>query len=186
MKAIILTAIAACLLISAQSAVATPGYWTSSDSYPGLGLQKYHIYLYGSYPSWVGEATKIVNEHLNVCIDFNQAVSLNYTNPKPYLCHQVLASQIPSTNDSVIDAGFYMVPSSLNASNARACISLDYHNMYFCGGAAERFNHEIISLFYGNMQYLIYDDVWVVHACSDYHHLKEGTPKYDECISALS
>ena len=113
-------------------------------------------------------------------------MTYNYTNPKPYLCHHIPPSQIPQANDSIIDAGFFVVPRSLNASNARACISLDYHNMYFCGGAAEGFNHEVYSLFYGNMNYLIYDDVWVVNACADHHHLKEGTPKYDECISGLS
>ena len=66
MKIIVVSALATVVLLSgiAPNAMANQRYWTASDSYPGLGLQRYHIYLYGSYPSSTGEATKIVNEHL--------------------------------------------------------------------------------------------------------------------------
>jgi hypothetical protein len=166
------------LTIVAPSAMASQGYWTSSSSYVPFGLEKYHIYLYGSYPSSTGEATRIVNEHLKVCLDFS-------SDQKPYLCHRISPSQIPRANDSIIDAGFFVAPSGLNSSNADACVSVDYHNMYSCSGLKD-FSHLDHYLFYGNMGHFIYDDVWVVHAGADYHHLKEGTPKYDECISALS
>ncbi|HEY7572959.1 MAG TPA: hypothetical protein VH796_16490 [Nitrososphaeraceae archaeon] len=43
---------------------------------------------------------------------------------KPYLCHRISPSQIPRANDSIIDAGFFVVPSSLNSSNADACVSV--------------------------------------------------------------
>jgi len=158
---------------------ANTAYWTASSSFVPYGFQKYHLYLYGSYPSSTNEAIKIVNEHLKVCLDFSP-------NEKPYICHRIPASQIPPANDSIIDAGFFVVPSSLNASNAGACVSVDYHNMYSCGGTAGSFNHEVYSLFYGNMNYLIYDDAFAVHACIEDHHLKEGTKDFNFCMKMLT
>ena len=125
MKTIILTLIVVSLMIGAHSAMANHGYWTSSSSYVPFGLEKYHIYLYGSYPSSTGEATRIVNEHLSVCLDFS-------SDQKPYICHRISPNLIPQANDSMIDAGFFVAPSSLNMSNANICVHVGYRNLYSC------------------------------------------------------
>ena len=96
---------------------AHPGFWTTNSSDIPWRYTQYHVYLYGSYPSSTGEAIRIVNQHLSACVDFSSG-----SDEKPYLCHKVSPSQIPQADDSVIDAGIFVVPRSLNASEARACI----------------------------------------------------------------
>ena len=158
-----------------------PGFWTAHTDIPYIpyitGHTEYHIYLYGTWPSSTDEATKIVNEHLSACLDFG-------TDQKPYLCHRVSPSQIPQANDSVLDAGIFVVPRSLNSSDARACVSLDYHNMYDCGSGIQGDNVDPSThyLFYGSMANLIYEEAVPVHACADKLHFKEGTPKYNDCL----
>ena len=112
---ILLVSLGATLMIGAQSAMASQGYWTSNSSWPRNGLNIYHIFLVGSYPSSVDYVGyKLVDPNLTACLDFNP----NYTNPKPVVCHPIKESEIPLKNDSVIDAGFFVVSDKLNASAA--------------------------------------------------------------------
>lgn len=73
--------------VIAPAVMATQGYWTSNDSYPPKGLKKYHIFLDGTYPSYVDRSYRLVNQNLTTCLDFNP----NYTNPnpKPLVCHPI-------------------------------------------------------------------------------------------------
>ena len=141
--------------------------------------------LNGSYPSSAFRAAKIVNEHLKACLDFNY----NYTDPtpKPFLCHPIKESDIPLKNDSVIDAGFFVAPSSLNSSNANVCIATQFFNMYSCAGSEpERGPGLITELHYSNMDRLVYDDAGAADACLNYHHYKEGTDDFNFCMKMLS
>jgi hypothetical protein len=108
---------------------ATTVYWTASDSYAPQNLTKYHVFLDESYPSSAFKAAKIANEHLNVCLDFSPSNIV-----KPYICHQVPTARIPPFDDSIINAGFFVVPSSLNPSEAGVCIAPQHHDMYSCAG----------------------------------------------------
>lgn len=162
--------------------IAHPGFWTTNSSDIPWRYTQYHVYLYGSYPSSTGEAIRIVNEHLSACVDFSSV-----PDQKPYLCHKVSPSRIPQADDSVIDAGIFVVPRSLNASEARACILVNYHNMGGCGSpGGDDIGLYHSYLFYGSMDDLIYADASDMHSCADYYHLKEGTPKFDECMKAVS
>ena len=103
--------------------MASHGYWTASDSYPPEGLKKYHLFLDETFPSSAFRGAKLVNENLTVCLDFNP----DYDHPKPVVCHPIKESDIPSTNNSIMDAGFYVVSDKLNESAARRSC-----NFYFC------------------------------------------------------
>jgi hypothetical protein len=74
----------------------------------------------------------------------------------------------------------------ISFAKAGACVSVDVYNMYSCGGTEGNLNHEIYSLFYGNMNYLIYDYVYAYDACLNDNHLKPGTKDFDECQSDFS
>lgn len=78
--------------------MASQGYWTPYSSDPSRGLKKYHIFLGGTYPSYVEKATKLVNENLTVCLDFSSTDAFPDT-PKPLVCHPIKEREIPRTND---------------------------------------------------------------------------------------
>jgi hypothetical protein len=84
MKIVPVSALAVAVILSAiaPNVMVSQGFWTASDSFVPRGFQRYHLYVYGSYPSSTGEAIKIVNEHLKVCLDFS-------SDQKPYLCHRI-------------------------------------------------------------------------------------------------
>ena len=149
MKIVLISALAIVILLSAIKAnvIASRGYWTSNSSWPPNGLNIYHIFLVGSYPSSIDYiGYKLVNPHLTACLDFNY----NYTNPKPVVCHPIKESEIPLKNDSVIDAGFFVVSDKLNASAATACVNISYRNMYSCGQSSviDPYSPSIPKLFY--------------------------------------
>ena len=82
-------------------------------------METYHLFLVGTYQSATDSmGAKLVNPNLTACLDFNP----NYTNPKPAVCHPIKESEIPLKNDSVIDAGFFVVSDKLNASDANVCV----------------------------------------------------------------
>jgi hypothetical protein len=104
---------------------------------------------------------------------------------EPFVCHQIKESEIPKTNDSILDVGYFVVSDKLNETAAEACIS-GYHNWDLC-------NSQTIDAdsAYGDTKILehmapTYDDVWVNDACLNYHHLKEGTPEFQDCEEGLS
>ena len=124
-----------------------PGFWTANFLDSRQDYVRYHVYLYGSFPSSTDTSTRIVNEHLSACVDFS-------TNEKPYLCHRVLPSQIPKADDGTIDAGIFVVPGNFNVSAAKVCVSVDYHHMYGCGSLNENTSPFINHIFYGDMSEL--------------------------------
>ena len=138
------------------------------------------MFLDGLYPSSINRHTRLLNQNLSACIDFSNNSSVT-------LCHQINESDIPNINDSILDAGFFVVSDKLNETAAEACISIGYHNWgVFCNGETIDTNS-----FYSNAKYFAqvgptYDDVSVNDACLNYHHLKEGTPEFHDCERALS
>jgi hypothetical protein len=107
--------------------MASKGYWTASDSGSSEGLI-YHLFLIGTYPSSKFSGAELVNQNLTVCLDFTS----DRINPKPVVCHPIKENEIPLKNDSVIDAGFFAVPRSLNESDANICVHVGYRNLYSC------------------------------------------------------
>jgi hypothetical protein len=151
MKIIVISALVIIVLIStiAPNVMASKGYWTASSSYSPRGMTKYHLFLVGTYQSAAdpsGMGAKLVNPNLTACLDFNP----NYTNPKPVVCHPIKESEIPLKNDSVIDAGFFVVSDKLNASAATVCVQISYRNMYSCGqnSVIDPYSQSIPKLFY--------------------------------------
>jgi hypothetical protein len=127
--------------------------------------------LDATFPSSAYRAAKLVNEHLKVCLDFKS----NYTNPTPLVCHPIKESDIPSTSDSILDAGNFVVSSKLNASDASACVAIEYHHMYSCWSGRIESKDPYVTKIYYDMDRLIYDDVYAYDACLNDNHLKEGT-----------
>ncbi|MGA9841157.1 MAG: hypothetical protein WBQ25_02470 [Nitrososphaeraceae archaeon] len=180
MKIVLISALVIVILLSAitPNVMASQGYWTPSDSYVTPDLKKYHLFLDATFPSSAFRAAHLVNEHLKVCLDFKST-------PKPLVCHPIKESDIPSTNNSIMDAGFFVVSSKLNESDASACVAIGYRHMYSCWGGRIESKDQDIKLYY-DMTRLIYDDVYAYDACLNDNHLKEGTKDLDECVSELS
>jgi hypothetical protein len=137
------------------------GYWTPDDSFPGKGVKKYHIFLDGTYPSYIDRSTRLVNQNITACLDFNP----NYDRPNPYVCHHIKESDIPPTKDSILDVGYFVVSDKLNETAAEACAQLGYHNWYSCNSQTIDANS-----WYSNSKILfksaiLYDDVFVNDAC---------------------
>jgi hypothetical protein len=179
MKTIFITTIAIVILMSAVTPVmAMKGYWTNNSHSP-TGLRSYHLFLDGTYPSYVERNVKLLNQNLSVCLEFT-----NYT--EPFVCHHINESEIPKANDSILDVGYFVVSDKLNETAATACLQLGYHIWHICNGQTIDANS-----FYGDTKILehmapTYDDVWVNDACITDHHLKEGTPEFHECEEGLS
>ena len=126
MKTMLISAVAIVVpMIGAPLVMASQGYWTLDHSFPGKGLKKYHLFLDGTYPSYIDRSTKLVNQNLSVCLEF-----VNYTTP--FVCHQIKENEIPRTNDSIVDMGYFVVSDKLNETTARACIHTGYHNWDWC------------------------------------------------------
>ena len=170
------------VLLSAivPNVMASQGYWTTSDSYPPKGLKKYHIFLGDTFPSSAFRGAKLVNENLKACLDFGG------NNGKPLVCHPLKESDIPLTNYSIMDAGYFVVSDKLNETQAVACVQIGYRHMDSCwGGRIDSKDPYEIKLYY-DMNRLIYDDVSAYDACITDNHLKEGTKELDDCVSDLS
>jgi hypothetical protein len=158
--------------------MASRGYWTPSDSYPPKGLKSYHIFLDETFPSSAFRGAKLANQNITSCLDFRP----NDTNPKPLVCHPINEGDIPRTNDSILDAGFFVVSDRLNASDATACVRVGYNNWYSCAGTGDHSWDLFIPNIHYNMDRLIYDDISAFDACINEHHLKEGTKDFDFCM----
>jgi len=132
MKIIVISALAIVILLSAiaSNVMASRGYWSASDPGTTRDLTTYHLFLVGTYPSSKFIGAELVNQNLTACLDFNP----NYTSPNPVVCHHIKQGEIPLANDSVVDAGFFVVSEKLNASNANICVQVGYRNMYSCNG----------------------------------------------------
>ncbi len=178
----LVVSLGATLMIGAQSAMASQGYWTASDSNIPKGLRGYHIFLDETYPSSLNRQTMLLNQNLTACLDFN----VNYTNPKPLVCHLIKETDIPRTNASILDVGYFIVSDKLNETIARACIQIGYHNWYNCNGQTIDANS-----FYSTTKLLAdlgptYDDISVNDTCLTKYHLKEGTDEFNDCEKAIS
>jgi hypothetical protein len=171
------------LLWAITPVMALKGYWTN-NSHAGPGMRAYHVFLDGIYPSSVGRHIRLLNQNLSACLDFRVPPNTDYAgntnDPNPFLCHHIKESDIPKTNDSILDVGYFVVSDKLNEMAAEACINGD-HNWYLCNSQTIDANS-----FYNYPKLLAdlgptYDDVWVNDACLTYHHLKEGTPEFHDC-----
>ena len=102
------------------------------------------------------------------------------------MCHHIKESDIPLKNDSILDAGYFVVSDKFNETAAEACISIGYHNWYLCNSQTIDANS-----YYTDPKILAdlgptYDDVFVNDACTTEHHLKEGTAEFNDCEKGLS
>jgi hypothetical protein len=155
----------------------TMGFWTANNTAVTPDL-KYHLFLDGIYPSSKDRIYKLGNDGLTVCLHFTSHEMP--TREKVAVCHPI--THIPSIDNSTIDAGYFVVPSSLNESHANICALAKFHAVYDYGGG-ERIGTEL----HMDMNKMIYDDVFAVDACvGDDHHLREGTKDFDFCVSMLN
>jgi hypothetical protein len=185
MKIVLISAVAIVVLLSAiaPNVMGSQGYWTQHDTRIPRGMTAYHIFLDGTFPSYVDRSIKLVNQNLTACLEFNA----NETNPRPLVCHQIKERDIPQVNDTIMDVGFFVVSNKLNQSAAESCVRVGYHDWYSCDTRTineEFYYHSFNKLFY-DMDGQIYNDVFANDACLTYHHLKEGTKDFDFCVKML-
>jgi hypothetical protein len=64
--------------------------------------------LNGTYPSSTDRPTKLTNEGLSVCVSLGHDF-------EPAVCHPIKESDIPPTNNSILDAGYFVVPKESHA-----------------------------------------------------------------------
>jgi hypothetical protein len=165
MKMIVISVLAILVLLSAiaPNVIASQGYWTASDSNLPKGMIAYHIFLDGTFPSYVDRSIKLVNQNLTACLEFNA----NETDPRPLVCHPIKESDIPRINDTIMDVGYFVVSDKLNESAAESCVRVGYHNWYSCDTRTineEFYYHSFHKLFY-DMGGQIYNDVFANDAC---------------------
>jgi len=173
MKIIVISALVIIILLSAiaPNVIASQGYWTASSSSP-QGLKSYHIFLVGTYPSSKFSGAKLVNQNVTTCLDFTS----NWINPKPVVCHPIKESEIPLKNDSVVDAGFFVVSDKLNASDATACVHVGYRNLYFCSHS-DRGGTE--PMFYTKLFYDLSDTDMIYQEARAYDYCTHDHPEDD-------
>ena len=145
------------------------GYWTARDGPVPQGMKKYHIFLNGTYPSSTNRSTKLTNEGLSVCVQFTD-------DWEPAVCHPIKESEIPLTNNSIVDAGFFIIP--INSTNPGVYAKVKYEGIMI-GEALEGHVH------YLDMNYLVYPEVSTVKQCIEYYHFKLNSEKFNECYRAL-
>jgi hypothetical protein len=184
---IILSVIVVMLMIGAPSVMAFQAYWTPySDSikdYRTQGLQQYHLFMEGTFPSSIDRSTKLVNQDLSVCLGF----PINHIYPTLIVCHPIKESEIPKINDSIVDAGYLVISDKLNQTAIMACTQVGYHDMgEWCNGQTVDGNSASENAKYLAMMGPTYEDVQVYYACLNYHHLKEGTQAFYDCEKAIS
>lgn len=172
MKALVSAVAIAVLMIGAQSVMAFQAYWTPYDNtIKGYhqGLKQYHLFFDGTYPSSIDSSTKLVNQHLSICLEFYS----NHINSK-VICHPIKESEIPQINDSIVDAGYFVVSDKLNETAASACVQVGYHDLgEWCNSQRVDTNSFSENAKLLGMMGPTYEDVWVFDACLNYHHLKE-------------
>ena len=83
------------------------------------------MFLEGTYPSSINRSTKLVNQDLQPVLKF----PIDHIYTTPVICHPIKESDIPKTNASIIDAGYFVVSDKLNQTVATACISVGYRDM---------------------------------------------------------
>ena len=168
------------LMIGAPSAMAFQAYWTPySNSNQDRGLAQYHMFLDGTYPSSIDRSTKLVNQDLSICLQF--PISHHYN--EPVVCHQIKESDIPQTNDSIVDAGYFVVPDKLNQTAATACVQVGYRDMgTWCNGQTVDGRSASENAKFLAMMGPTYEDVQVRYTCLN-SGLKEGTEAFNDCES---
>jgi len=143
------------------------------------GFDRISYILVGTYPQSTDFfGYKLVNRNLTVCLDFNP----NYTtpNPKPLVCHPIKESDMPSTPNSTIDAGYFIIPSNLNESHGYVHVKIKYQGI---GVGEGGLNGGVRRMDMGDT---ICPEVIVNISCIENHHFKPGTPQFHDCYEALS
>ena len=155
------------------------GYWTASDSGTSGRMETYHLFLVGTYPSSKFIGAELVNQNVTVCLDF----TTNQNNSGAAVCHPIKESEIPLKNDSVVDAGFFVVPRSLNESDANICVQVGYRNLYSCdhNGGFDPYSVSYPKLFYD-----MRNDIYNVARAYDYciHNHPEDDPNW--CVEQVT
>lgn len=160
------------------SMATTKGYWTASDATVTPDFKKYHLFLYGVNPSWTQtndenrRIAKLGNDGITLCLNFSPQTN------DSYICHPI--THIPSTPNSTIDAGYFVVPSYLNETNGYVYAKTKYQGVlvgpgYGLNGTIWRMDMD-----------LMYEEIITVRACVEDYHFKQGTPVFDDCYRAIS
>ena len=93
-----------------------------------------------------------------------------------YVCHRITVT--PSPFNATYDAGFFVVPMSVNQIELGMSLDTKYQNVGVGVGLDGRTSHIDMDM--------LYTDVIVVRSCIENYHVHPGTDKFHECYERLS
>jgi hypothetical protein len=151
------------------------GYWTADDATIPSNMRAYHIFVDGLDPLW---AASDANGRKNLELTYDGLqVGLKYGETfTPVIFHKITVA--PAAVNSTVDAGFFVVPKSLNEGKMWVMLKtkyLDAENGHPLSGSTYHIDID-----------LLYEDIISYRACVENYHLKPGTDKFHECYEGLS
>jgi hypothetical protein len=173
MKTIILSAVLICLLISTQGVYAQKPYWTATDKNIPPDMKAYHLIIDGVNPVWGQNGTD--NKRTMQLSHDGLKLGLEYGD-KPIDYHNIIVT--PSAYNATYDAGFFVVPKSLNESK----ISIGLKTKYIGAWVGEMLHGPTSHI---NID-MLYSDVSTYRFCIEHYHVKPGTQKFLECYEGAS
>jgi hypothetical protein len=157
-----------------QSSVLTfmiKGYWAATDKNLPPNMKAYHLFIDGVNPVWGQNGTdnkktiQLTHDGLEICLSWRADREL---------CHNVTVN--PSAFNVTYDAGFFVLPTTVNQSQLGIGLDTKYQDV----GVGVGLGNGHIDLD------MLYVDVSIFRSCIEYYHYKPGTDKFHECFEALS
>ena len=174
MNKTVLIAVAMVLMIGAPSAYAAKPYWTADDTAIPSNMRAYHLFIDGVNPVWGQNGTE--NKKIMELSHDGLELSLYWGNGSGQeVSHKITVN--PSTFNATYDAGFFVVPVSVNQSDLGMNLHTKYQHVHVGIPGFNNGHFDIDKL---------YQDVITVHVCVDHYHFKQGTDKFYECWNAVS
>lgn len=175
MKTIILSAVIICLLIGALNVYAAKPYWTPTDTAIPSDMRAYHLFIDGVNPLWGQNGTdnkrtmQLTHDGLQLGLEYSDST-------KPIVFHKIIVT--PSAFNATYDAGFFVVPKSLNESKIDVMLKTKFlgaEDGQALKGPTSRIDVD-----------MLYSDISTYRFCIEHHHVKPGTHKFLECYEGAS
>jgi hypothetical protein len=151
------------------------GYWTADDATIPSNMRAYHLFIDGVNPLWGQNGTdnkrtiQLAHDGLQLGLEYGDSF-------KPVVFHKIIVT--PSAFNATYDAGFFVVPKSLNESKILVSLKTKYLDTGYgvpLDGATPHIDMDPL-----------YVDVTAARICFEQYHLKPGTDKFYECFEEQS
>ena len=157
--------------LGAPSVMANKGLWLADNSVVPPGMVAYHLFIDGVNPVW-GQNDRDNRKTMELSHDGLRLCLTNNWGNKTYVCHKITVT--PSAFNATYDAGFFLIPTSVNQSQLGVDLDTKYQKVGVGVGLNGKTSHIDMDM--------LYQDVSTVRYCIEDHHLKPGTDKFHECF----